>query len=180
MVNQDARLMARAAGGDVEAFGGLVRRHQNTAWRIAYRFLGDSAEAEDIVQEAFLRIWEAAPRYRPTAAFSSYLYRVVVRLCIDNARKKRPMPVDNIVVADTASPGPAAALIRREREALIRQTLNALSARQRMAVILKYYEGLSYGEIAQALTTTTKAVERLLGRAREALKRQLSNVRKKI
>ena len=174
-MNRDAQLMARVAEGDVEAFGGLVRRHQDTAWRIAHRFLGDSAEAEDMVQEAFLRIWAAAPRYRPTAAFTSYLYRVLVSLCIDNTRKKRPTPVENIVVADTASPGPAATLIRQEREVLIRQTMNALPARQRMVVILKYYEGLSYDEMALALATTAKAVERLLGRARKTLKSQLSD-----
>ena len=82
--------MVRDAGGDLAAFEELVRRNQGGAWALAWRFLGDAAEAQDIVQEAFLRIYKAAPRYRPTAAFRTYLYRVVARLCLDWKAKKRP------------------------------------------------------------------------------------------
>jgi RNA polymerase sigma-70 factor (ECF subfamily) len=86
------QLMQAVAGGDLSAFNEIVLRHQKLAWGIAYRFLGDRHAAEDIAQEAFLRILDAAPRYKPTAAFPTYLSRIVTRLCLDRARKKRPMP----------------------------------------------------------------------------------------
>jgi len=173
----DAELMEAVAGGNLNAFNEIVFRHQRTAWRAAYRFLGDSAEAEDIVQEAFLRILTAAPRYKPRAAFSTYLYRVVARLCIDNTRKKRPIFTDTLPETVDSSPDPATALVQKDRNALIRKALDALPARQRMVVILKYYEGLSYGEIARAMGTTIKAVERLLGHARKSLLSGLSHLK---
>ncbi len=174
----DAELMRAVGGGDLDAFNEIVRRHQQTAWRIAYRFLGDSAEAEDVAQEAFLRILAAAPRYKPTAAFSTYLYRVVARLCIDHAGKKRPILTDTLPEMIDPSPDPETVLIREERDVLIRKVLDALPARQRMVVILKYYEGLSYAEIARAMGTTVKAVERLLGRAGKRLQSGLSQRRR--
>ena len=178
-VFKDEHLMLRVAEGDLDAFDEIVRRHQRTAWRIAHRFLGDPVEAEDVAQEAFLRILAAAPRYRPTATFSTYLYRVVARLCIDNARKKGPVFTDKLPETVDSSPDPATVLVRKDRDALIRQLLDALPTRQRMAVILKYYEGLSYGEIARAMETTAKAVEKLLDRARKALRSSLLRVEKK-
>jgi len=175
---KDEQLMSRVALGDLDAFEELVRRHQHSAWRIAHRFIGDPAEAEDVAQEAFLRILAAAPRYKPSAAFSTYLYRVVARLCIDNTRKKRPILTNTLPETVDSSPDPATALAQKDRDALIRKALDALPSRQRMVVILKYYEGLSYGEIAQAMGTTVKAVERLLGRARKTLQKRLSHMEK--
>jgi len=165
------------AEGDLDAFNELVRRHQRTAWRIAHRFLGDPAEAEDVAQEAFLRVLAAAPRYAPSAAFSTYLYRVVSRLCIDHARKRRPMLSGALPETLDSSPDPAMALAQKDRDQLIRQALDALPSRQRMAVILKYYEGMGYSDIARALGTTVKAVERLLGRARSTLRHSVSRAR---
>src|SRR5947209_7782336 len=86
----DDELMSLVRQGDLAALGELVVRHQHLAWRIAYRFVGDAAEAEDLAQEAFLRILQGASRYRPTAQFATYLSRVLVRLCLDYRQKKRP------------------------------------------------------------------------------------------
>lgn len=177
-VVKDEELMLAVGRGDLSAFNEIIHRHQSTAWRVAYRFLGDSVEAEDIAQEAFLKILTAAPRYRPTASFSTYLYRIVSRLCIDNARKKHPLCIDTLPEPVDSSPDPAATLDLKDRDALIRKTLDALPSRQRMAVILKYYEELSYTDIARAMDTTSKAVERLLGRARRTLRSSLVQVRK--
>lgn len=174
----DEQLMLAVGKGDLNAFNEIVRRHQRSAWSVAYRFLGDSAEAEDIAQEAFLRVLTAAPRYKPTAAFSTYFYRVITRLCIDNAKKKRPIFTDTLPEMVEASPDPAAALVRKDRDALICKALDALPSRQRMAVILKYYEGLGYADIAGAMNITIKAVERLLSRARKALQSSLSHKKK--
>jgi len=174
----DEQLMMQVAEGDLDAFNELVRRRRDTAWRIAYRFLGDPDAAEDVVQEAFLRILDAAARYEPSATFETYLYRVVTRLCLDHARKRRPILVRALPETVDPSPDPAAALVRKDRDALIRQAIDTLPPRQRMAVVLKYYEGSGYGEIAQALETTTKAVERLLGRARRTLISSVSRIKK--
>jgi len=171
--------MLKVAEGDLESFEEIVLRHQQTAWRIALRFLGDPAEAEDVTQETFLRILAAAPRYRPDAAFSTYLYRIVARLCIDHVRAKRPVFTNSLPETVDPSPGPATALIQKDRDELVRKALDALPPRQRMVLILKYYEGLRYEEIAQAMGTTVKAVERLLGRARVALKSSLLYLREK-
>ena len=178
-VIKDEQLMLRVAEGDLDSFNEIVRRHQRTAWRIAHRFLGDPTEAEDITQEAFLRILAAAPRYKPSAIFSTYLYQVVARLCIDYARKKRPIFTSTLPETVDSSHSPATALVRKDRDALIRKALYVLPSRQRMVVILKYYEGLRYGEIARVMGTTVKAVERLLGRARKALQSILSNIKEK-
>jgi len=176
-VIKDEQLMLRAAAGELDAFEELVRRHQSTAWRIAHRFLGDSAEAEDVAQETFLRILAAAPRYKPSAAFSTYLYRVVARLCIDHVRKKRPVFTTLLSETVDSAPDPATDFELKDRDVLIRKALDALPARQRMVVILKYYEGLRYSEISQVLGTTVKAVERLLGRARLTLQSALSYIK---
>jgi RNA polymerase sigma-70 factor (ECF subfamily) len=84
----DEELMLATARGDLGAFGQLVERHQASAWNAAYRFLGNAVDAEDIAQEAFLRVLDAAPRYRATAKFRTFLFRIVTRLCIDVTRRK--------------------------------------------------------------------------------------------
>ena len=90
-MQSDEELMVAAARGDLGAFEQLVVRYQQTAWTIACRYLGDRSEAEDVAQEAFLKILKAAPRYRPSAAFRTHLIRVTSRLCIDRGRKMHPV-----------------------------------------------------------------------------------------
>jgi RNA polymerase sigma-70 factor (ECF subfamily) len=169
------RLVA-AGAGDLEAFRELVLAHQRSAWGLAFRFLQDAAEAEDVAQEAFLRILEAAPRYRPTASFRTYLCRVVTRLCIDRSEKKHPEYTDEVPDLADPAPGPEESLATREREERVRDALGALPANQRAALILRHHEGLSYVEVADALATTTKAVEGLLGRARATLQDLLAGL----
>lgn len=173
MAVSDEDLIAAVAAGDLGAFDELVVRHQRFVWGVAYRFLGDPAMAEDMAQEAFLKLLEAAPRYRPAAGFRTYLYRIVNRICIDETRKKRPVPAAAVPERPDDSAGPAAAFAARERDAEIRRAMDGLAPRQRMAVILKYYEGASYADIAAAMGITVKAVERLLDHARTALRSRL-------
>ena len=173
----DEQLVLALGKGDLDALGELVLRHQRFVWGIAYRFLGDPVEAEDVAQEAFLKLLEAAPRYRPTANIRTYLYRIVSRLCIDYARKKRPILTDDLAQRADCSPSPAAALVVKEQDAEIRRAMDGLPPRQRMAVILKYFEGLSYADIAKAMGTTVKATERLLYRARKALRTSLAHIK---
>ena len=178
MSRTDEERLLAAGRGDREAFRELVSAHQRSAWNVAFRFLRDRAEAEDVAQEAFLRIYSAAPRYRPTARFRTYLYRVVTRLCIDRAEKKRPEYTDELPNVAHPSPGPGEDLAARERATEVRNALDALPPNQRMAIILKHYENLSYAEIAQAMGVSPKAVEGLLGRARSALQLRLAHWKK--
>jgi RNA polymerase sigma-70 factor (ECF subfamily) len=169
----DESLMLAVAEGDLTAFEQLVLRHQEVVWRTAYRMVGDRQAAEDLAQEAFLRVFQAAGRYRPTAAFRTYLYRVVIRVCLDYLRKKRPQ-----LGADLAAVSAAALSVDEqaelgERADLVQQAITGLPSKQRSAVVLRYYEGLSGAEIADVMKTTTKAVERLLARGRAALGERL-------
>jgi RNA polymerase sigma-70 factor (ECF subfamily) len=165
----DEDLMLAVRGGDREAFGRLVLRHQRVAWGTCFRFAGDAAEAEDLAQQAFLKIFEAADRYEPAASFRTYLYRVVTRLCLDHRERRKPSTGEDLSRARAPGAGPEEAAVERERGEAVRKALLELPARQRLAVILRYSEGLSLREAAAAMETTEKSVERLLARSREAL-----------
>jgi RNA polymerase sigma-70 factor (ECF subfamily) len=171
-VPNDESLMLAVAQGDLKAFERLVLRHQRSAWRAAYRMLGCHQTAEDVAQEAFLKIFEAADRYRPIAAFRTYLCRIVVRLCLDHIRKGRPVPADNLLPIDDR-PSPHQRASDAEQTQAVQQAIVRLPPKQRTAVVLRYYEGLSGREIAVAMEISLKAVERLLGRARTTLERRL-------
>jgi RNA polymerase sigma-70 factor (ECF subfamily) len=173
-VASDEDLMLAAGAGDTVAFGELVERHQVSAWNAAFRFLGDRIEAEDVAQEAFLKILNAAPRYRPSASFRTYLYRVVTRLCLDRVGKKKPLYMEAVPNVVGRVPSPLDVMTGREAGEMVRAALEYLPTKQRMVVVLRYYQGLNYAEIASALQTTAKAVERLLSRAREALEKRLN------
>ena len=173
----DESLMQAAGRGDLQAFEEIVHRHQAWAWRVAYRFLGHEEDAADVVQDAFLRLLDAASRYRPTAGFKTYLYQIISRLCLDRAKKKQPLYLREIPEIPDPSPDAGEAMVHNETAAAVRVALDALPPRQRMAVILKYYEGLSYADIAKAMGITVKAVERLLDRARKMLQTSLAHLK---
>src|SRR5689334_849212 len=138
----DHDLMARAAAGDGRAFQALVQRHAGRAHGLARRILGSDASAEDIVQEAFLRVWINAPRWRPDAAFRTWLYRIVVNLCLNAKRRAPDLPLDaGERVADPA-PGADEQLKLRERDRQLAAAISALPERQRAAIVLTYQEGL--------------------------------------
>jgi RNA polymerase sigma-70 factor (ECF subfamily) len=170
------QLMLAVAEGDLDAFDEIVLRHQKLAWGIAYRFLGDSHEAEDVAQEAFLRILDAGPRYKPSAAFTTYLSRIVTRLCLDHAQKKRPLPADSLPAVQDVNPSAAERMAVQDRDRAIRAALDRLPSAQRMAVVLRYFEGLDCRAVASAMETTVKSVERLLARARDTLEPLLANL----
>ena len=172
----DEELMLAVAEGDLEAFEQIVLLHQKNAWSAAYRFLGHHAEAEDVAQEAFLRILGAAPRYRPTASFRTYLYRVVTRLCLDRARKARPVVANDLADTATDDHSTLNEMIERDRDRAVRRALASLPSRQRMAIVLRYFEGLACRQVASAMQLSPKAVERLLARARNTLQKLLKDL----
>ena len=160
--------------GDMGSFEDIVFRNQKAAWQIAYRFLSDPTEAEDVAQDAFMKLLAAAPRYRPSASFRTFFYRIVSRLCIDRSSKMKPVYLDQVPDTPDNQPHASDRMASVEREAAIRRALDTLPPTQRMAVVLRYYEDLDYRAIADAMDTTEKAVERLLARARVALRVPLS------
>jgi len=171
----DESLLQVAGKGDLEAFAELVNRHQAWTWRVAYRFLGHREDAADVVQDAFIRLLEAAGRYRPSATFATYFRRIITRLCLDRAKKKQPLYLETIPDAPDSCLGAADEMMRRESAVAVCAALDALPPNQRMAIILRYFEELSYEDIASALETTPKAVERLLARGRQHLRAALGD-----
>src|ERR1700736_6116680 len=119
-VSSDEDLMVAVRSGKTVAFEQLVERHQSSAWNAAYRFLGDATEAEDVAQEAFLRILDAAHRYQPTASFRTYLYRVVTHLCLDHVSKKKPFYTEMIPNVAANGPSPLEVMTGGEVERMVR------------------------------------------------------------
>jgi RNA polymerase sigma-70 factor (ECF subfamily) len=165
--------MSQAAAGDLTAFEELVCRNQPSAWSLAFQYLCDPVEAEDVVQEAFLRLLKAAPRYRPTAGFRTYFSKIVVRLCLDVRSKKRPVYREAVPQNIDSGDDPESALRRKESADELRRALADLSPMQRMVLLLRHIEGFSYSEIAEAMDISVKAVDSLLQRGRQALRSRL-------
>jgi RNA polymerase sigma-70 factor (ECF subfamily) len=172
----DEELMRRTAGGELAAYNELVSRYQQTAWRLSSRFMGNTQDAQDVAQEAFIRIFQAAPRYRHTASFSTYLYRVIVRLCMDATQKKRETVIEDVEDSNCPHPDPYHRMIERERDNAVRNAISCLPSRQRTAVILREFMELSYDDIAEIMHVSSKSVERLLARARKALVKDLRDI----
>jgi len=160
----------------MDAFEELVRRHGDRAYRVALTFVGDEQKAEDLAQEAFVKILEAADSYRPTASFTTYLYRVVANACLDYRKKKRPRSSAKLPDRMDRAHGPAESLTRKDRRKAVRRAINSLPERQRMALVLQYYEGLSYAETAEAMDCTESAVDSLLVRAKRKLRDRLERL----
>jgi RNA polymerase sigma-70 factor (ECF subfamily) len=176
MDDSDEALMARVARGDEPAYRQLARRHLPVAVAVARRVLGNSADAEDVAQEAMLRVWTNAPRWQPLALFRTWFRRVVVNLCLD--RKRRAQWVDLEAAGEIVDPAANAGeqVERGERDELVQAAINELPARQRTAIVLTYSEGLSNAEVADALDTSVSAVETLLVRGKQNLRRALASV----
>ncbi|WP_137046259.1 RNA polymerase sigma factor [Pseudolabrys sp. FHR47] len=171
----DLALMARVARGDEAAYRLLSRRHVPAMLGLARRILGNAADAEDVVQEAMLRVWTHAPRWEPLAAFRTWLTRIVVNLCLD--RKRKAPWVDLEAAGEIADPTPNAGdeAERNERDRLVDQAIAQLPDRQRTAIVLTYGEGMSNAEVAEVMGTTVSAVETLLVRGKQGLRRALGD-----
>jgi RNA polymerase sigma-70 factor (ECF subfamily) len=166
----DGPLLNRAARGDVAAFRALVDRHLTSILRIARRMLNEDGEAEDMAQEAMLRLWRAAPTLEVGAGgVRPWLRRVVSNLCLDRIRAGRRAVVTELPEQE-APASQLQQLADVELSARVDAALNALPARQRLALTLFHYEELSLGEVGKIMGVSEEAVESLLARARRALK----------
>jgi RNA polymerase sigma-70 factor (ECF subfamily) len=169
----DEALMARIAGGDERAFRVLARRHVPYAIGLARRVLGNGADAEDVAQDAMLRVWTNAPRWKPLASFRTWLTRIVVNLCLD---RKRKVPFAALEAAgEIVDPAPDAAAQhgQSDDERRLDKAIGELPERQRVAIVLTFREGMSNAQTADILNTTVKAVETLLVRAKQNLRAAL-------
>ncbi|MGF1501911.1 MAG: RNA polymerase sigma factor [Paracoccaceae bacterium] len=167
----DAQLLARFAEGDQAAARALTERLLPGTLRQAWRLLGDEAEAEDVAQEAMLRLWRQAGDWRSgEAKVSTWLYRVTYNLCIDRIRKRRPSTgIEDVPEPADPAPSVLAGLVQSEEARALARAITTLPSRQRLALELRHFEGLGNPEIAARLESTVEAVESLLARARRQL-----------
>ncbi len=170
---EDQELMAAIARQDGAAFTSLVERHLAWALRFVERMVGGRADAQDLVQTAFMRVWQGAARWAPDAKFSTWFYRVLYNLCMDHFRA-RGAPAEALG-EDTADDGPTAEerMAAAQRAERVRAALAALPERQRAAIVLCYYEERSQAEAAALLGVSEGALESLLSRGRAALKKSM-------
>lgn len=184
---EDIRLMGLASAGDTGAFEKLVERHQRLVIGTVGRMLGTNSEAEDIAQQVFVRVWKNAKRYVPRAKFTTWLLKITRNLVFNELRRRSRHPQvplqseadeEERPLKDEQAVAPDASLLEEELQMAVDAAIANLPENQRMAVILRRYEELSYEEIAEALDQSVSAVKSLLFRARtelrENLKRYLS------
>jgi RNA polymerase sigma-70 factor (ECF subfamily) len=179
--------MVAAGRGDRSAFRNLVEKYQGPLTNFLYRAVLDQAEAEDLAQDVFVKIHQASGRYRPEARFSTWLYRIATNVALNALKSKRRRPTDSLdaleeqggahQVAAAAEHRPDRELERDEVIRAVDRALRQLPERQRMAVVLQRFEGLSYEEIGEALSMSVEAVDSMLRRAKATLRNALTPYR---
>lgn len=168
----DHDLISRISKGDEDAFVELLNRYQKGVYRFAYQFLGDATEAFDIAQESFLRVYELSSGFRPIGSVRFLIMRIAKNLCIDFARRKKPVFTDNppdVTNGETS----CSALLKKEVSKILAAAVQELPQNQRTAVLLRHMEEMRYAEIAEVMDTSVGAVESLLARARKTLKKRM-------
>ena len=167
---------------DEDAFRTLVERHYSSILSLCYQYVGNQEDAEEVAQDVFIRAYRARESYEPRAKFSTYLYRIAVNLSLNRIRdRKRQMGAITDSVSEDRSlsiaqgnPMPDEVLEQKEKQAAIRKAVDTLPPKQKTAVILKRFHGLSYEEIAQVMECSLSAVEARLHRAKLNLKKSLA------
>jgi len=182
----DAQVMLRVKAGDQPAFEYLVQKYRRPMLSFMYRMAHNSAVAEDLAQEVFLRVYRSRENYEASAKFTTWLYRIASNLAVNHARDSRHLRPENTVsldepdqetglTMDVADDSLTAeeTMVRRERLAAIRQRVQGLPERQRIAVIMHKYQQMDYRQIAEVLKLSESAIKSLLFRAYETLRVQL-------
>jgi RNA polymerase sigma factor (sigma-70 family) len=174
----DYALLRRLTRGDDGALAELIRRHQPRLYHLAYRLLKDPMEAEDALQEVFVKVFEHAARFEPQSTVAAWLNRITANHCLNRLRQRRPaesLDQDNPPVAADAGPSPLEALEEADLSRRLEALLAGLPENQRRALILKRFGGLSYAEIGAEMGLSPQAVDGLLKRARQTLKNALKD-----
>jgi RNA polymerase sigma factor (sigma-70 family) len=178
---RDSELLELYAQGDHAAARDLTHRLAPAVFGLAVRMLGDRTEAEDVTQEAMLRLWQIADRWTDHGAQpGTWLYRVANNLCIDRLRRRRHVYTDRVPEMADDRPGALETMAARDRKQALEAALASLPERQRAAIVLRHLEERTNPEIAAILDTTVEAVESLLARGRRALADRLTPQRSEI
>ena len=179
---EDVRLMELVGAGDSGAFEQLVERHQRLVVGTVARMLGNTSDAEDIAQQVFVRVWKSAKRYVPRAKFTTWLLKITRNLVFNELRRRSRHPQvplqaeseeEERPIRDENASAPDASMLEQELQTAIDAAIANLPETQRLAVILRRYEELSYEEIAETLDQSVSAVKSLLFRARTELRTSL-------
>ncbi len=187
-ISEEQKWIAGARGGSTKAFSALVALYEERSIRMAYSLLGNWEDARDNAQEAFVKAYQALPRFKAESRFSTWFYRILVNQCRDFQRKKNVRVHLSAAVPQaegeetssleekipSRSPDPLSDLMNRELEKRIRSDLQQLPERQRVVFSLRYFDGLTLQEIADALNITEGAVKANLWQAGEKMKARLS------
>lgn len=176
----DEHLIGLAANGDGQAFERIVHKYQQAVFNTIYRYTGSRDDVQDLAQEIFIKVWRNAAKFKGKSKFSTWLYRIVVNHCINYRRRRRQ---DHISLDELSEKGrtPASLQVRddweeRNRAKYVRQAVDELPDRQRMALVLSHFEGRSYKEIAEIMKISVSSVESLIFRARSNLRQKLAKV----
>lgn len=168
-------LMIRVAAGDAQSFERLVTRHTPMVHAIAWRMLGDAVEAEDVVQETFVKLWVNARNWTAAGGgLGGWLRRISTNACLDRLRRPRFVSDEGLPDRPDDAPQADLAIDAERRRAAVAASIQALPERQRAVIVLTYYEGVSNAEAAAILGVGVKGVESLLVRARQALTQMLT------
>jgi RNA polymerase sigma-70 factor (ECF subfamily) len=185
LADPDVQLMLRVATGDVQAFEQLVERYQDRLIGFFYHLTGDRSTAEDLAQESFLRVYRARERYQASARFSTWLFRIAHNLASNQlrgqAKRRRDVSIaarnsdsgvgfQEHVLADRSALMPTRQFASKEVQAHVQAALNCLGERQKMAILLHKFEGMSYDDIGGIMDLKADAVKSLLARARGKLR----------
>jgi RNA polymerase sigma-70 factor (ECF subfamily) len=172
--NVDDDLICRVADGDAAAWPMLLDRHLRPIVGVGWYMLGDRAEAEDVAQECFVRLLAKAETWKPGGPkLRTWLHRVAINLCIDRQRARKPVSLDALGDGDGVVPIDPGTAGRMDQRIVVQRALDGLPEKQKMAMVLIYYQGFSNREAAELLETSVEAVESLLARARRALRQRL-------
>ncbi len=176
MAVDERDLIARSCAGDLDAFDSLVRAHQERIYNLAYRLTGNREDATDAAQEAFVRAYQALPRFRQASAFSTWLYRIATNAALDLVRRRPAIPPVELTADHPARDDPEAEAQRRETHRRVHAALGHLPPEYRAAVVLRDLQGLEYEEVARVLQVPIGTVRSRISRGREALRAQLTDL----
>ncbi len=172
----DYALLRRVARGEAAALAELIRRHQTRLYQLAYRLLKDPLDAEDALQEVFIKVYEHAATFEPKASVRAWLNRITANHCLNRLRQRHfqePLDQEDAVAVPDPGASPLEALEQQDLVRRLEDLLAALPENQRRALILKRFGDLSYQEIGEILGLSAQAVDGLLKRARQFLKKAL-------
>ncbi|REK59985.1 MAG: RNA polymerase sigma factor SigW [Thermobacillus sp.] len=184
MIPVEARLARKALKGDQQAFAEIVGLYQDKLYHMAFRMLGSRQEAEDVVQEAFLRVYRNLDRYDAGMKFSTWIYRIATNLCIDRLRKRKATysldaesteheGLDGYAVIPSDDRTPESEMLLSETQRIVRQAIDTLPAKYKSVMVLRYLHDLPLQEIGEVLDMPVTTVKTRVHRGREYLRKKL-------